>query len=676
MSEVYKPPSLILLGSPGSETKIGYVYGITRDGNCLLRAFDLGVEVLEISTDFPKSIREMQTAPETISSQGDLEIAWPMLKQAPEVVIAAEKLFRAYCGASTLDFAGKHIFGETNVATSYRFAVIMQTVRTIVDGWIHLDWGVARGKHVFCIGRFLEILGVRNVTCLGIEKNAELFQHLQLLLSSFVSKRPSVCSSKIGIACGDSFELASLEGVDSIYQYTGSHYAEKTPGYKSFMVKAFSTASLKIIGDTFMTRSVFNNLDLPDKVKRQWFMVTLRKCRQGKSANSTYMWVKHPGSGDLPGGSIKDVEDQMLQNMIAQAQTPLRQRVERGMTTTPGIEGIPHSQSGDEVYQWGVNCHDAVLNILYMAGCSRVQTVVGDVGSSKQPSYLYVGVAVNIKSGGFSFILFVEANQTTFLLDSSSVVLITSTAETPVVSSDDLQRISETECPPVKRTRAALRKETTQLKAAEEKSSQELEEKHQELERMSDELGSMQKLVNQVSKRQKLCESRTKKVEDSHKKSRTKKNKDSTKIVSLETKMRGMQQELNKTVKNVGTTELKHLKTQVSAMATQLKGFKSQIKSLDTKNQQKTQPRGKDNKTVEDLKDMVTALQSEVDVLRTDKHNRERPLPDVTLEQIRTDFKRQMDDLQQQHREQQTKTELQQLRAQLAAFADRDVILV
>ena len=700
MPEDYEPPGLILLGSPGSETKLGYVYGITLDGNCLLRAFDVGVEVLEIPTDFPKSIREMHTTPEI---HRNIEIAWPMLKQVPEVVVAAEKLFRAFCVASTLDHAGQHIFGETNIATSYRFAVSMLASRKICDGWKHLDWGSARGKHSFCIGRFLEILGARNVMCLGIEKNAEQFQHLQLLLTSYVSKQPAVCSSKIGIACGDSHELVSLEGVDSIYQYTGASHAKKTSGYKRFMVRAFTTASLKIIADTFMSPSLFDTLDLPDEVKKRWYVVTIRKCRQGKAANSVYMWVKRPGLGELPGGSIKHVEDPLLQSMIAQAQTPLHQRVERGITTTAGIEGIPHTQSGDEVYQWGVNCHDAVLDKLYLAGCSRIQTVVGDVGSSKQTSYLYVGVAVNTTSGGISFILLVEAKQTTFLLDSSSVVLITSTAATPVVSSEDLKCISETVCAPVKRTRATVRKE-----AAENKSLQDQETKdHQALvQQLSGQLDDIQKLVAQVSKRQKLVENKTKIVEDTHKKNRNKKDKTTTKIVGLETKVRGMQQELNKAVKNVGKTDMTSLKTKVTTMATQLKEFKSQIKSLDTTKQH--QLRDKDQKAVADLKVMVTALQSEVSGWTGNQSNRkQRSLPPVNatidksvlhaeFEQLRKDFKLEVDTLQQQHREQQTQAELrslraelaaakardeqsaqaelQSLRAQLAAFADRDVI--
>ena len=672
---------------------------MTLDGNCLLRAYDVNVELLEIPTDFPKSIREMHTATSTAPTNSPsnlhFDISWAMLRPAPPVVTAVKKLFKKFCAASTLESAGQHAYGETNIASSYRVSLLMLLLGPFGDEpepdepWVHFDNGVGRGKHLVCAGKFLEILGARDVICLGMEKNAEIFQQLQLLVTSFVNNEPASCSSKIGIACADSYQLSSLEGVDSMFQYTGAHHAIKTTRYKQFMIMAFTTRSLKIITDTWMSQSVFDKLDLPKKVKDQWFLVIVRKSKQGGAQNCFFMWFKRPGCGDLPVRAKNKHADPLIQSMIRQAQNPLKQRVAYGMTPTTGIEGIPQTQSGDEVYRWGDNCCDALLDREFVAGHSYVRCIRGDVGTCKETPYLYVGVSVNTKSHSVSFILLVEDNLTTFLLDGSSVVNITSVSPTQVISTADLKHVSGVVSAPAKQTRAFLRQSTIEQKAEEKKETLVLEVQSQ-LNSIQQQFDTVSSNIEQVSKRQKIVEDQTKKATHGNPKLLKELKSQKTKVSGLEAQMRNMKTSLKKTVKDADKTGVTSLKTQVSQLNKQFKNINSQLKLLDTSRNQRDKDRDTEKKERDNLASKVTDLQSQISGLNN-RDNRRSPPANTSndtalrdeLKQIKDAFalqqqehKREIEKLIQERRHQETQAELIAVRTQLAALTKRDVILV
>jgi hypothetical protein len=679
---------------------------MTLDGNCLLRAYDVNVELLEIPTDFPKSIREIHTATSTAPTNSPsnlhFDISWAMLRPAPPVVTAVKKLYKKFCAASTLESAGQHAYGETNIASSYRVSLLMLLLGPFGDEpepdepWVHFDNGVGRGKHLVCAGKFLEILGVRDVICLGMEKNAEIFQQLQLLVTSFVNNEPASCSSKIGIACADSYQLSSLEGVDSMFQYTGARHAKKTTRYMEFMIMAFTTRSLKIITDTWMSQSVFDKLDLPKKVKDQWFLVIVRKSKQGGAQNCFFMWFKRPGCGDLPVRAKNKHADPLIQSMIRQAQNPLKQRVAYGMTPTTGIEGIPQTQSGDEVYRWGDNCCDALLDREFVAGHSYVRCIRGDVGTCKETPYLYVGVSVNTQSHSVSFILLVEDKLTTFLLDGSSVVDITSVSPTQVISTSDLKHVSGVVSAPAKRTRAYLRQSTIEQKA-EEKKLQESADKETLVLEVQGQLNSIQQQfdtvssnIEQVSKRQKIVEDQTKKATHGNPKLLKELKSQKTKVSGLEAQMRNMKTSLKKTVKDADKTGVTSLKTQVSQLNKQFKNINSQFKLLDTSRNQRDKDRDTEKKERDNLASKVTDLQSQISGLNN-RDNRRSPPANTSndtalrdeLKQIKDAFalqqqehKREIEKLIQERRHQETQAELIAVRTQLAALTKRDVKLV
>jgi hypothetical protein len=688
---------------------------MTLDGNCLLRAYDVNVELLEIPTDFPKSIREMHTATSTAPTNSPsnlhFDISWAMLRPAPPVVTAVKKLYHKFCNASTLESAGQHAYGETNIASSYRVSLLMLLLGFAPKDedepepepesepdpdWVHLDNGVGRGKHLVCAGKFLEILGVRDVICLGIEKNAEIFQQLQLLVTSFVSNEPASCSSKIGIACADSYQVSSLEGVDSMFQYTGAHNAKKTTRYIQFMIMAFTTRSLKIITDTWMSQSVFDKLDLPKKVKDQWFLVIVRKSRQGSSQNCFFMWFKRPGCGVLPVRGKNKYVDPLIESMIRQAQTPLKQRVAYGITPTTGIKGIPQTQSGDEVYRWGDNCCDALLDREFIAGHSYVRCIRGDVGTCKETSYLYVGVSVNTKSHSVSFILLVEDKLSTFLLDGSSVVDITSVSPTQVISTTDLKHVSGVVSAPAKRTRAFLRKSTIEQNAAMAK-LQESADKDTLVLEVQDQLNSIQQQfatfshnIEEVSKRQKVVEDKTKKATHGNPKFMKDLKSQRTKVSGLEAKMRDMRTSLRKTVKDADKTGVASLKTQVSQLNTQFKNIDSHLKLLDTSRSRRDKDRDQEKKERDNLASKVTALQSQISGLNNRNIRRSPPAKTSNdtalrdeLKQIKDalalqqqEHKREIEKLIQERRHQETQSELIAVRTELAALTKRDVTLV
>ena len=269
------------------------VVDVLGQGDCLFRAMQL---LLEFSDHMSRP--KMDSAvPSFLSSNSNFGGS----KQVPREMANAKLMWSSYNPEvrALLNTSEDHVFGETNLGTSWK---VLFTVHDIVGlGEVRrvLDYGLGSGKityswpmlaRYFCPGS--------EVLSLGVERDPVVFTASQRVLTAF-QERGFINRTQVQIALGDSFYLSrqQLGLLDLVVGYDGAWNASRRKEHGEFFERVLASGVMLCCTSAaprYVERVVGSTL------YKTLLHFPIPGCSFGQSRLSMHLWIPRERLQQLP----------------------------------------------------------------------------------------------------------------------------------------------------------------------------------------------------------------------------------------------------------------------------------------------------------------------------------------------------------------------------------------